>query len=144
MNPDIVVSLFSIILSALYSFSAWNLPNAPIGSPMAPKLFPLALGGCGMILGLIQLYKGITGHKKDYKKVVFSGKRLNVLIIAVIIAYSYLFERLGFIPSTLLFLTALLSLINGIHRWKINLTVTTCFTIATWYIFERIFYITLP
>jgi putative tricarboxylic transport membrane protein len=50
----------------------------------------------------------------------------------------------GFIPSTLVFLGAMLFLINGSRAWKLNAVITLGFTFGAWYVFVRLFQINLP
>ncbi len=142
MNPDILIAVFSITLSCLYTIAAWLLPNAPIGNPIAPKLFPLMAGCIGLILGVFLLCKAL--RKNSGKKVVFRGVKLNISIISICVMYAIFFEKIGFVLSTLLFLGMLLLIVNGLKKWKMNTIVTLSFTFATWYIFKHLFYINLP
>lgn len=142
MNPDILVGVFSVALSGLYGYSAWSLPDAFIGNPMAPKYFPLMLAACGCLFGIGLIIKAMKQGK--VKTLKFPAIVLNLVIIACAIIYSLIFERIGFIPATILFLGGLLFLVNGVKGWKINLAVSLCFTFGAWYVFERLFSINLP
>ncbi len=60
------------------------------------------------------------------------------------ILYANIFYKIGFIYSTLIFLGGILFLVNGIRGWKANISVTVVFTLAVWYIFQKLFLIQLP
>lgn len=142
MNPDLLVGIFSVALSGLYGYSAWSLPDAFIGNPMAPKYFPLVLAATGFLCGIGLVIKALKQGK--VKTLKFPAIVLNLVVITCAIIYSLIFERIGFIPSTILFLGGMLFFVNGVKEWKINLVISLCFTFGAWYVFERLFFINLP
>lgn len=146
MNSDIIVGIFSAALSAAYLVAAWLLPDAAIGSPMAPKYFPLGVGAMALVFSLLLLSRGV---KRGY--VAKKGKQPDagywVLIaglIACCLAYAAILERIGFLVSTPLFLGAMLFLVNGVKGWLTNVIVALVFSFSLWYIFTKIFLFTLP
>ncbi|MGB9813212.1 MAG: tripartite tricarboxylate transporter TctB family protein [Thermovenabulum sp.] len=148
MKKDMVTGIGAIILGLLYTFKALSLPKASIGNPMAPLYFPLSLGVLMILMGVIVIVveknkKIISENKKEEEK----EKGYLKLIIGTIIAslvYTIIFDKIGFIISTILFLGFILFMVNGRENWQTNIMVTVIFTIGIWYIFEKLINISLP
>ena len=146
MNADIIVGLFSVVFSIAYVVAAWLVPAASIGDPMAPKYFPLVVGTMGTIFSLMLLYRGAKrGHVAKAGKTPDKGHWVLIGgLIVCCLAYAAILETAGFLVSTPLFLGAMLFLINGVRGWKVNVLTALCFSFGIWYVFDRIFQITLP
>ena len=146
MKSDVKVGLFSLFFSILYTISSWNLPDAAIGSPMAPKYFPLVIGLLATIFSIMLIAKGLKSTTPD-KKGKAPDKGRWVLIgglRACCLVYAALLERIGFLASTVIFLGGMLFLVNGVKGWKANIITAFCFSFGVWYIFQKIFMISLP
>lgn len=146
MNPEMVVGLFSALFGTVYTVAAWNLPDAAIGNPMAPKYFPLVVGILSIIFSVMLLLKA-SKNKSFVKKKKSADPGYWVLIaglIASCLIYALILERIGFLIATPLFLGSMLFLVNGLGGWKMNVLVSVLFSSGVWYIFEKIFMITLP
>ncbi|KYO66990.1 tripartite tricarboxylate transporter TctB family protein [Thermovenabulum gondwanense] len=150
MKKDMVTGLSAIILGLLYTYKALSLPKASIGNPMAPLYFPLSLGVLMILIGVIVVIvekstKIISESKKE--AIDEKDKGYIKLIIGTIIAsiiYAILFDKIGFIISTILFLSFILFMINGKEKWVTNIIVSVLFTFSVWYIFEKLINISLP
>lgn len=135
-----------LVFGITYTVVALNLPRAPVGNPMGPIYFPLAFGTIAIIIGLIiflQTLKKTSETEVELKKGKLNYKKL-LLGIGISLVYAILFNRLGFIPSTLVFLTAFLFALNGVRKWILNLSIAILYTFGVWYLFEKIFLISLP
>lgn len=142
-----VERIFNVLVLAfgvVYTVASLKLPRAPVGDPMGPIYFPLGLGMLTILLGGLMLTTtkkdDSTHHEKFQKKNV----EMILIVVALGIAYSFFFNKLGFIPSTLLFLAALLFLMNGLKSWIKNILISLLFTVGIWFLFEKVFLITLP
>ncbi|MGJ5708507.1 tripartite tricarboxylate transporter TctB family protein, partial [Staphylococcus equorum] len=67
-----------------------------------------------------------------------------VLTIVLTVIYALIFERLGFLISTIIFLGAIMFLINGYKRWLQNILVTVIFSGIAWYTFAQLLNVSLP
>jgi len=149
MRPNALVGFTALFLGIVYAIQAFNLPKAMIGNPWAPVYFPVGLGILMACLGLLQIVlearKGLT-NLEGVKRPKFQASSLKLIFgaAALCILYALIFERLGFIVSTLIFLGALLFLINGTRAWKLNAILTLGFTFGAWYTFVKLFQINLP
>lgn len=146
MNNDVIVGLFSIVFSIVYLVASWLLPNAAIGDPMAPKYFPMVTGLLATIFSFALIMRGIKkgavakkGKEPDKGHWILIGG-----LIAACLVYALLLEKIGFLISTTLFLGAMLFLVNGVKGWKANILTAVCFSAGVWYVFDKIFMISLP
>ncbi len=149
MRPNALVGLSAIFIGIVYTIQAFHLPKAMIGNPWAPVYFPVGLGilmaGLGLLLVVLEAKKGLT-NLEGVKRPNFQAASLKLIFgtAGLCILYALIFERLGFILATLIFLGALLFLINGPKAWKINTILTLGFTFGAWYVFVKLFQINLP
>lgn len=67
---------------------------------------------------------------------------ISTLILAII--YAFVFEKIGFLISTILFLGALLFVLNGRKKWVTNIVVSVIFSISAWYVFSQLLHVSLP
>ncbi|QSQ08787.1 hypothetical protein H0A61_01132 [Koleobacter methoxysyntrophicus] len=144
-----IVGIAGILVGVVYSIQALQLPKATIGNPWAPIYFPAALGilmtAIGIVIVAVELSKGRAADKGKGKDRGDRGYvKLILGTIIICIFYALIFDRIGFIVSTLLFLGGILFLINGLRAWKMNTAITAAFTFGIWYIFEKILMISLP
>ena len=150
MTITTITGLIAVLLGVLYTAQSWTLPRATVGNPIGPILFPLILGGGMTILGgmlLVQEYHRIKKTQGGEKKVSLSltmyGK--SILIVTVFcIFYVALFERIGYVLSTFLFLGAVLLLFNGREKWKISVLIALCFSVGVYVLFGSVLSIQLP
>lgn len=149
MRPNAWVGLASILMGLAYGIQAFNLPRAPIGNPMGPIYFPLGLAGLMIFLGALlfvtEARKGLNSDDKSKRpKFHFESMKLILAVIVCCLLYTVLFERLGFVLSTIIFLMSMLMVVNGSKQWLLNAVVTVGFSLGAWYLFVRVFQISLP
>lgn len=149
-NLSALSGIISVILGIVYMIQTLALPRATIGSPMAPLYFPLGLSVAMVILGGIliiqEVLKGrfkVNVSNKPQLRLTYTGK-LIIFTCIVSIIYAILYERVGFVISTIFFLEAVLAAINGKNQWKINTMVAVCFSIGIYILFSKILGIILP
>lgn len=150
VRPNILVGVSAVLIGVVYTAQAFGLPKAMVGNPWAPLYFPIGLGilmtGLGLLLILLDLRKALAKASDGATLPRFN--RFSLLLIlgtsVACVAYAMVFEKLGFVVSTIAFLGALLFMINGPKAWKMNVVITLGFVSSAWYIFVRLFQINLP
>ncbi|MCD2137883.1 tripartite tricarboxylate transporter TctB family protein [Salinicoccus halitifaciens] len=144
-----IMPIFLILIASVYLILTFNLPEANIGNPTAAMNYPLLIGFSLLILSILYLlneYKLSRKEKFDNYN-VFKDKELTVkflIVLGLCIVYSLIFEQVGFLISTSLFLLALLFVVNGRKQWLINIIVAITFSFATWYSFSELLGVSLP
>ncbi|WP_028783945.1 tripartite tricarboxylate transporter TctB family protein [Thalassobacillus devorans] len=136
------------IFSIVFLFASLNLPKANLGNPYGPIYFPLGLSIFMLIFSVIffiQELKKLHETNTDIK-LMLSGRtpKLILFTIAAGLVYAFLFEPLGFLYSTMIFLGALLFFINGPKKWLVNIIVTVSFSFISWYAFSQLLGVSLP
>lgn len=149
MHPDLIPGIISVIFGTVYTSQAIVLPKANIGNPWAPIYFPLSLGVLLVAFGIGLILKARAEKRaagKAAKHVYFDRASLFLIAgtIVICVLYAMIFEKVGFIIATMLFVGSLLFIVNGIKSWKVNIITSVAFTLVIWYIFEKLFYINLP
>jgi putative tricarboxylic transport membrane protein len=138
-----------MIFGMAYGVQAIGLPRAPIGNPMAPIYFPMGLAILmiffGALLFFFEARKGLNSDDKAKRpKFQFASMKLILIVIALCLLYTVTFDRLGFVLSTMIFLMAMLTFINGKERTLMNAVITVCYSVGMWYVFVNVFQLALP
>lgn len=150
MRPNAWVGLVSIVFGTVYGIQAIQLPRAPIGNPMAPIYFPLGLGVLmtlfGAILFITEACKGLNSDDKSKRpKFHAHSMKLISIVIGLCLLYTVMFDYAGFVFSTLFFLMSMLVIINnGKSKVFQNAIIALCFSFGMWYVFVKVFQISLP
>lgn len=152
MNRSALTGIIAMLLGVVYSYQAYHLPRATVGNVMAPVYFPLGLGVLMFIFGLaifIQTWikAGIINGSSEQqgKKWAFSyTAKLITFTSFISILYAILFDIIGYVFSTILFLGAILFVINGVKQWKVNAIVSVTFALTIYIVFSKLLGIYLP
>lgn len=151
MTINLVTSIITIAVGLTYMIMAFNFPDATIGRPMEPKIFPIMLGIVLTILGLALLIEELIKNSKNKDanketiKLSFgnNGKKIAITIVNAII-YALLFNILGYILSTIIFLEIELLIFGGLKSWKVSTIVSVIFSIIAFLIFNTLLGLYLP
>ena len=151
MTINLVTSIITIAVGLTYMIMAFNFPDATIGRPMEPKIFPIMLGIVLTILGLALLIEELIKNSKNKDanketiKLSFgnNGKKIAITVINAII-YALLFNILGYILSTIIFLEIELLIFGGLKSWKVSTIVSVIFSIIAFLIFNTLLGLYLP
>ena len=151
MTINLVSSIITIAVGLTYMIMAFNFPDATIGRPMEPKIFPIMLGIVLTILGLALLIEELIKNSKNKDanketiKLSFgnNGKKIAITIVNAII-YALLFNILGYILSTIIFLEIELLIFGGLKSWKVSTIVSVIFSIIAFLIFNTLLGLYLP
>lgn len=147
MNLSALAGILGTLIGIIYTIQAYMLPQATVGNPLGPKVMPLGLGVLMILLGIILTIQEI---KKEgfIKKGSSSKKEDNVKLIVytcgICILYALLFNRIGYVLATIIFLELVLFLFNGKEKWKSNTMIAICFSVTIYILFSKFLGITLP
>ncbi|PSL36254.1 putative tricarboxylic transport membrane protein [Planomicrobium soli] len=144
----LILPLIFFLLGAGFLISTFNLPKARLGDPYGPIYFPAILGVLLVVLSIIYFIEEWKqrGDKFPELELLLKGRTPFLLISTLVISliYAFLFERVGFLISTIFFLGGLLFLINGRKKWMTNIIVAVSFSVITWYSFAVLLKVSLP
>ena len=147
MNLTIVSSAIFLAVGAAVTGMSLALPDASIGIPQAPKIFPAGLGILMMALSLVELAKEGMRVRRDGKGEgaepnPYLGRILLTSVFAVL--YALIFKHVGYVLSTFLLLESELWLFNGGRNWKVNTLVAFLFSISIYLLFAKALGVYLP
>lgn len=140
--------LFFMIIGFIYLVLTLNLPKARLGDPNGPMYFPVIIALLLIISSMVYFYQEWKIRKEEFKEfhMVKEGKAPLYLIatIVLMLVYTFLFERIGFLYSTIVFLGGLMFLLNGRKKWIYNIIIAVVFSFVTWYSFSVLLQVSLP
>ena len=144
----LIVPSVCILISIFYFIYTINLPKAKLGDPNAPMYFPLIISIFLFIMSVIYFIKELLKDypKKEEVKLLFKGGAPVLIISTLIISliYAFIFERIGYLASTILYMLAILFIVNGRNKWLVNLSVAVLFSVGSWYVFYHLLDVSLP
>jgi putative tricarboxylic transport membrane protein len=126
-----------------------QLTQRNVGDPVGPAMFPGLVGGGLLLSGLLLLWEIRTPRAAALGEVqahhVFE-RRLVVVLLAMAAwtaAYYYVFERLGYLTATVLYIFPMLAFFNR-GRWLTNILVSVGFAIIAYIVFAKFLRVPLP
>lgn len=138
------LGLLIFIVAAVYLYLSFQLPNyeyAPIDADVIPK----GLGILLLVLSVFLFFSRVVETDAEKAKRNIPKKELGVIaaVFAMIFVYILLFEAIGFIITTTLFIF-FCSWFLGYRAWKTNILVSLLFPIIMYAIFVFALGIVLP
>ena len=136
------VTLLALALAALLEAS--KLPFGRVGSPQA-GFFPLILAVFLAIFSLVFLAQTIGGHKAEPGDSRGGSTTWNKIVLAVgaLVVFGLLFESLGYVISTFLFISFLLRVVER-QKWSLVVVIAFFTSLATYLVFGLLLNTPLP
>ncbi|PIC57096.1 tripartite tricarboxylate transporter TctB family protein [Sporosarcina sp. P12(2017)] len=143
-----ITPILATVVGIIMLISAINLPKSNLGNPNGPMYFPLLIASILIISGIVYFYQEFKARGNEFAdfRALRIGKSPLYLLVSLILMliYTVLFERIGFLYSTILFLAGLLFLLNGRKKWMSNIIIAVVFSFVTWYAFGTLLQVSLP
>lgn len=143
-----ITPLLSVVVGIALLVGAFTLPKSTLGNPDGPMYFPALIAIILILSGIVYLFQEFKA--RDVKFTDFAPIRLGkspmylVASLVLMFIYTILFERIGFLFSTIIFLLGLLFMLNGRKKWILNILVAVIFSGVTWYAFGTLLQVSLP
>lgn len=120
-----------------------SISQSAYGSSVGPRVFPLGLGIILILLSLRLLYETFKYNNPEKKsKETMDYKRFGIILGAMIL-YALLFEKLGYILCTFVFLlVAFQTMKKG--KWLSSIIISGVFSMGIYYVFVDLMKGTLP
>jgi putative tricarboxylic transport membrane protein len=152
MNQGEKSGIATVTIGVIYTILAYNMQRSTIGNPVEPMVFPLILGVTMTLSGialfiLSHLKKAPETVKKQGDQQGLAGNfktKVITFICIVSVLYGMVFEKLGYIIATTLYLGALLLVFHNGKKKMINLLIAFGFSAAIYYCFSLALGIPLP
>jgi putative tricarboxylic transport membrane protein len=149
-----VASIVTTVFSLAYLVVAFFIPVPPLKQQLGPAAFPKAIGGVMLILSVIYLYQQFRGKvKEDEKRAAIIGAEEKIegkadlktmgFILAVMVVYAFVFERLGYAISTFLAFMAGVLYLDRRHLVR-DTVIAVIVSFVLYYIFMSVLRVNLP
>ena len=140
---DRVILAFTVIIAAVYLYATTLIPSLEIGDPLGPKAFP-RLCGIALILAAALLAREIWWSNKAREPEVPASELFDPLIVRILLcvvawtaAYYAVFNKLGFIVATTVYLLGMMAWFNR-GKWVTNILTATLFSVGIYILFVKL------
>jgi putative tricarboxylic transport membrane protein len=140
---DRVIFVCILVLAGIYFYATEQLPSLEIGDPLGPKAFPRLLGVALVITAGILLLEILRAPKRVAAPAATPetarSNRGAYLVIAAVVVWTFLyflvFETLGYVIATTIYLFALTSYFNA-GKWVTNAVTSALFCVGSYWMFK--------
>ena len=143
MVTDRVIFVCSILIAAVYLYGTEQIPTLQIGDPLGPKAFPRLLG-VFLLVGAALLFIEMWKDRKEPAPRTAPDESRELRHIWVIAAvtvwtaiYYALFDTLGYIVATTIYLLALMAWFNR-GKWAVNVLTSVLFCALSYLMFVKL------
>src|SRR5262245_33361459 len=140
---DRVILGCTVILAVVYLYATTLIPSLEIGDPLGPKAFPRLLG-VALLLAAVMLGIEIWGSKKARVPETPASKLFDPVIIRILLCvvvwtagYYAIFDALGFIVATTIYLLGLMAWFNR-GKWVTNILTAALFSAGIYVLFVKL------
>jgi putative tricarboxylic transport membrane protein len=156
---DRVIFVCTLLLAGVYFYATEQLPSLEIGDPLGPKAFPRLLVIALVITAIILLLEilrkpktapaavavavagagagaGAADPRERGAKLVVAGAAIWTLL------YFLVFETLGFVVATTIYLLVLMAYFNR-GKWVANVLTAVLFSLGSYLMFTQLLGVTL-
>ena len=146
MKKDTVIGIAGLIISAIYGFGITNLKNPSEMIFAGTTVFPILITIGAIIFSLLIIARGrMEGKNAQVLKLDPKIVKMMGIFTAVFAVYIAIFNKFGFLISTIAMLTSILFIFNvGKSQRVINLVIGIVFPTLCYVIFAMVFSISLP
>ena len=148
MMTDRVIFVCTLVVAAVYLYATTLIPTLEIGDPLGPKAFPRLLG-ISLLVAAGLLFIEIWRERKARPQPPGSGEAdawqhlgMALGVTAWTGIYYAMFEALGYMVSTAVYLLALTAWFNR-GRWMANVASAVLFSALSYLLFVKLD-VTLP
>ncbi|MFJ7970236.1 tripartite tricarboxylate transporter TctB family protein [Psychrobacillus sp. NPDC096389] len=139
---DRYVSIVLIIIGIFIVYESSKISSMALGSSVGPRTFPLGLGVLIILLSLRLLYESFKKEYVDIDNSSWNFKKF-FLFLALLIIYIVVFEKIGFVVSTFIFLFVAFQIMK---KGKIiySFLISFAFSFGIYYMYVEVLRGTLP
>lgn len=144
---DRIVFVGTLVLAGIYFWATEQIPSLDLGDPLGPRAFPRMLGVCLLIAAAMLLAEMLRNPKSA---TVAAGApprwdRQHWVIVAITAwtaLYIFLFEPLGYLLATAIYLLGMTCYFNR-GRWLMNVLTSVLFVVISYFLFTQVLGVTL-
>ena len=136
------MALLSIIFFSLANFRQDINPDDP-GPAFYPRILSVLLFAFSFSQVLLSsCRKKEESLKRAPEEAGRSPRKMFLGTLLLSVGYGIVFNKVSYLLTTTCFLLAMM-LLGGVRKWHILLGVAICYTVATYYLFDRVLMVPL-
>lgn len=146
-RTDLIAGLVLFIFAVWYGAAAWMLPKVQLQDVIDSYVYPLVLAVVLSLLSLGLIFKSLRADAEEPSgSRLPSGKMLLAIafIFAALIAYIVLFQTLGYLTSTILFMISVLKFMDRTRSFWNILILSVLVSGVCYVLFAVLFRIQIP
>jgi putative tricarboxylic transport membrane protein len=129
-------------------WKAFEIPQPTAYRPMGPRVFPVMISVALIVLGVLFVIETLRGADEAVEQHVVdehrtADHRQAAIIVGLLIGYAFLFERVGYVVTTMVFFPAV-SRVLGSRRPLRDVIVGVIVSVAAFTVFTELLSIDLP
>jgi putative tricarboxylic transport membrane protein len=145
---DRIICAVALVLAVVYFYATAQIPSLEIGDPLGPKAFPRLLGILLLVAVVMLFFETLKkgADKTSILKLRREDRRHLALIGCATLwtgLYFGLFEPVGYLVSTAVYLFTLMAVFNR-NKWTANALTAVLFTLGSYILFVKILGVSLP
>lgn len=130
---DIGASILFLVIGIAFVMGSTSLTTSAYGSKVGPNIFPMILGSILILLSASLLISTLRKAAVQKKKEDYQYKTF-LLILGVTVLYCLVYESLGFVISTFLFLFTCFQILEK-GKLLSSLLVSLAFAVIVYFVF---------
>jgi putative tricarboxylic transport membrane protein len=139
---DTIAGSVFLVVGVFFIVGSMGITQSSYGSTVGPNVFPFGLGAILALLSIIVIYQarhraGIAKEKREY-----DYTRFGLLLLATIV-YIFVFEPLGYVISTFLYLVFVFQVMER-KKLFASIVIAALFACSVYYVYVAVFQGTLP
>ncbi|MDR2614009.1 MAG: tripartite tricarboxylate transporter TctB family protein [Candidatus Accumulibacter sp.] len=149
MTKNKVTGLGALVVGVAYFLATMDMKVAAVSDPIGPRVFPFMLAIGMIFVGLLLALKKEEVTEKN-RAVIFSWPGDKAVIIKIIytciagFVFGMILDPLGYLISSVLFMTAMMFITYGPSRYLLNVSVGLIFGVSTYVVFFEVLQVSLP
>ena len=129
-------------------FAIWEGSKMPTDVVMkiGPSFFPNILGGLLIVFSATLIVNAVRGRSKgkvEPYRLADKGTQRGLITLAAGIVFCAVLDPLGFIPTSIIFLTFMM-LVMGKRNPLLIAVTPALITLAVWLVFEKVLLLSMP
>ena len=142
---DRVIFVCTLILAGAYFYATEKLPSLEIGDPLGPKAFPRLLGVGLLVTAIVLLFEILRARKTSRAPVAAAPAdprdRKSLFVVGAVavwtLLYFLVFEKLGYVIATMIYLLALMFYFNK-RKPVANVLTAVLFCVLSYLMFTKL------
>lgn len=147
---DRIIFVCILVLAGIYFWATQQIPSLEIGDPLGPKAFPRLLG-IGLLITAAMLLAEILRDRKAVKAPSSSSEPKEAsttgIVVGAVVAtavFFLLFEHVGYLITTTLYLLAMFHFFYKKGRWMTNVLTAVIYGVGSYFAFTSLLGVNLP